>query len=45
MDCDVFMKNPDGVEEQKDNILLVVGRLYSTAMEHYDEDRTYKDGI
>jgi hypothetical protein len=28
MDCDVFMKTPDGVEEQKDNILLVVGRLY-----------------
>jgi hypothetical protein len=30
MDCDVFMKTPDGVEEQKDNILLVVGRLYGT---------------
>jgi hypothetical protein len=29
MACDIFMKTPKGVEKKKNNILLVVGRLYS----------------
>jgi hypothetical protein len=30
MDCDIFMSTPDGVKEEKNKILLIVGGLYGT---------------